>query len=153
MTPDLSAVASNVPTRLVVVPVIRDKDGAVLLCKMPGDRGVYPGQWALPGGGVEPGERLVDALRREIREELGVELASARPLFFSDLEREKTLPGGERRLLYMVFLLFDCTVESSSIQLNDEFTEYAWVPPEQLPGYDLNAATRKTFTAMGLLPA
>ena len=31
---------SSVPTRLVVVPVIRGNDGAVLLCKMPGDRGV-----------------------------------------------------------------------------------------------------------------
>lgn len=136
---------SEVATRLVVVPVIRDGDGSVLLCKMADDRGVYPGQWALPGGGVEPGERLVDALRREIREELGVELASARPLFFSDLQHEKTLPGGERRLLYMVFLLFECTVESSSIHLNEEFTEYAWVQPGRLLAYDLNAATRKPF--------
>ena len=143
--------ASNVPTRLVVVPVIRDDGGSVLLCRMPSDRGVYPGQWALPGGGVEPGERLVDALRREIREELGVELTAARPLFFSDLQHEKTLPGGQHRLLYMVFLLFECTVGSSSIQLNEEFTEYAWVEPGRLLDYDLNAATRKTFETMGLL--
>lgn len=142
---------SNVPTRLVVVPVIRGNDGSVLLCKMPGDRGVYPGQWALPGGGVEPGERLEEALRREIREELGVELNSARPLFFTDLQHEKTLPDGERRLLYMVFLLFECTVGSSSIRLNEEFTEYAWVQPGQLLEYDLNAATRDTFATMGLL--
>jgi nucleoside triphosphatase len=52
----------------------------------------------------------------------------------------------------MVFLLFECTVESSSLRLNEEFTEYAWVQPGQLVAYDLNAATRKTFTAMGLLP-
>ena len=142
----------DAPTRLVVVPVIRAADGAVLLCKMPIDRGVYPGQWALPGGGVEPGESLEDALRREIREELSVGLASARPLFFTDRLREKMLPGGETRLIYMVFLLFECSIDDTPIQLNEEFTEYAWVQPTQLGDYDLNEATRQTFQKMGLLP-
>ncbi|MDI5349372.1 NUDIX domain-containing protein, partial [Salmonella enterica subsp. enterica serovar Kentucky] len=40
-----------------------------LLCKMADNRGVFPGQWALSGGGVEPGERIEEALRREVREE------------------------------------------------------------------------------------
>ena len=39
--------------RLIVVPVIRDAQGRLLLCKMAGDRGVFPGQWGLPGGGVD----------------------------------------------------------------------------------------------------
>jgi len=141
----------DTPTRLVVVPVIRAANGSVLLCRMPIDRGVYPGQWALPGGGVEPGEQIEEALRREIREELGVELTSARPLFFTDRLREKTFPGGERRLIYMVFLLYECTVATDPIQLSDEFTEYAWVLTSSLPEYDLNEATRQTFTTMGLM--
>jgi len=120
---------------------------------MPIDRGVYPGQWALPGGGVEPGEQLEEALRREIREELGVSLTSARPLFFTDRLREKTFPGGERRLIYMVFLLYECTVADDPIKLSDEFTEYAWVVPSLLLEYDLNEATRQTFTRMGLISA
>ncbi len=56
--------------RTIVCPLIQN-DGAYLLCKMADDRGVFPGQWALSGGGVEPGERIEEALRREIREELG----------------------------------------------------------------------------------
>ena len=56
--------------RTIVCPIIQN-DGAYLLCKMADDRGVFPGQWALSGGGVEPGERIEEALRREIREELG----------------------------------------------------------------------------------
>jgi len=38
------------------------------------------GSWSLPGGKVEFGERLVEAVAREIREEIGVEIAPVRPL-------------------------------------------------------------------------
>ena len=43
--------------RTIVCPLIQN-DGAYLLCKMADDRGVFPGQWAISGGGVEPGERI-----------------------------------------------------------------------------------------------
>lgn len=59
--------------RTIVCPLI-ENDGCYLLCKMADDRGVFPGQWALSGGGVEPGERIEEALRREVREELGEQL-------------------------------------------------------------------------------
>ena len=58
--------------RTIVCPLIENK-GHYLLCKMAADRGGFPGQWALSGG-VEPGERIEEALRREIREELGEKL-------------------------------------------------------------------------------
>ncbi|MEB3743134.1 nucleoside triphosphatase NudI, partial [Escherichia sp. Ec20190506] len=61
--------------RTIVCPLIQN-DGAYLLCKMADDRGVFPGQWAISGGGVEPGERIEEALRREIREELGEQLGN-----------------------------------------------------------------------------
>lgn len=150
-TEDAARPVANQTARLIVVPVVRNDDGAVLICRMPLNRGVFPGQWALPGGGVEPGETIDEALSREVREELGVEVTSSRPLFFKDLLHEKTFPSGERRLVYMVFLLFECRVSSSALTLNDEFSEYAWVSPALLDGYDLNAATRDTFSVLGLL--
>ena len=86
-----------------------------------------------------------------MREELGVEVTSSRPLFFKDLLHDKTFPSGERRPVYMVFLLFECRVASRRLTLNDEFCEYAWVSPAELAGYDLNSATRDTFAVVGLL--
>ena len=63
------------------------------------DRGVFPGQWALSGGGVEPGERIEEALRREIREELGEQLllTEITPWTFSDDIRTKTYADGARK--------------------------------------------------------
>ncbi|MDX8478613.1 hypothetical protein RFN28_08975 [Mesorhizobium sp. VK24D] len=46
--------------RIIVCPLI-ENDCAYLLCKMPSDRGVFSGQWALSGGGMEPGEKIEEA--------------------------------------------------------------------------------------------
>ena len=62
----------------VAVAVLVRSDGAVLLAQRPVSK-VYPGYWEFPGGKIEPGEPLVDALRREIREELGIEIERAYP--------------------------------------------------------------------------
>lgn len=137
-------------SRVIVVPVIRNAAGAVLLCRMPPTRGVYPGKWGLPGGGVEAGETMTEALRREIREETGLDLRSARPRFFKDAQHSKRDPDGHEQPVYMIFLIFDCTVFDGEVSLNDEFDDHAWVPGHRLGSYDLNAETRDTLELLGL---
>lgn len=60
----------NPPVPLVCVGGVAVRDGSVLLVR----RGRPPGQglWAFPGGRVEPGERLGDAVERELAEETGL---------------------------------------------------------------------------------
>jgi 8-oxo-dGTP pyrophosphatase MutT (NUDIX family) len=48
---------------------------AFVLCRRPSKLRAHPGQWALPGGRLDPGESAVDAARRETWEELGVDAA------------------------------------------------------------------------------
>lgn len=64
MTPPL-------PAPVAAVGVVCLRGDEVLLIR----RGTPPrqGQWSLPGGRIEPGERIVDAALRELREETGVE--------------------------------------------------------------------------------
>jgi 8-oxo-dGTP pyrophosphatase MutT (NUDIX family) len=58
--------------------IARDDRGRVLLVKQRG--GPFKGEWLLPGGGLEDGESFEDAMRREVREETGLEVRSARPI-------------------------------------------------------------------------
>lgn len=138
--------------RTIVCPLI-ENDGCYLLCKMADDRGVFPGQWALSGGGVEPGECIEEALRREVREELGEQLVLSEitPWTFSDDIRTKTYADGSQEEIYMIYLIFDCVAANREVKINEEFQAFAWVKPEDLSAYDLNIATRKTLTLKGLL--
>ena len=138
--------------RTIVCPLIQN-EGCFLLCKMADDRGVFPGQWALSGGGVEPGERIEEALRREVREELGEQLVLSEitPWTFSDDIRTKTYADGSQEEIYMIYLIFDCVAANREVNINEEFLAFAWVKAEDLGTYDLNIATRKTLTLKGLL--
>ncbi len=138
--------------RTIVCPIIQN-EGAYLLCKMADDRGVFPGQWALSGGGMEPGETMEYALRREIREELGDALIINKitPWAFRDDIRVKTYADGTTEEIYMIYLIFDCFSANREITFNEEFQEIAWVLPADLKQMDLNEATRITFTHKGLL--
>lgn len=99
------------------------------------------------------GERIEEALRREIREELGEQLilSDITPWTFRDDIRVKTYADGRQEEIYMIYLIFDCVSANRDICINDEFQDYAWVKPEELALYDLNVATRHTLALKGLL--
>ena len=58
----------------VAVGVLLRSDGAFLLCSRPAGK-PYAGYWEFPGGKLEAGESVAQALRRELQEELGIEIA------------------------------------------------------------------------------
>jgi nucleoside triphosphatase len=120
---------------------------------MPADRGVFPGQWALSGGGLEAGESIEEGLRREICEELGekLEITDVRPWTFRDDTRIKTHADGSIEEIYMIYLIFDCSAANREIELNDEFEDYAWVRAGELASFDLNTATLTTLMKKGLI--
>ena len=62
----------------VAVAIVTRPDGSVLLAQRPESK-VYAGYWEFPGGKVEPGEPVADALSRELHEELGIDVQRAYP--------------------------------------------------------------------------
>lgn len=65
------------PVRRRFVAGVLVRDGRVLLCRRRADRPWYPGVWDLPGGHVERGEGLHEALARELAEELEIVVQKA----------------------------------------------------------------------------
>ena len=62
----------------VAVGVLIDAEGRFLLTSRPEGK-VYAGYWEFPGGKLEPGETVEQALRRELHEELGITIGAATP--------------------------------------------------------------------------
>ena len=60
----------------VAVGVLIDPDGRFLVTSRPAGK-VYAGHWEFPGGKVEPGESVEQALQRELHEELGITIGAA----------------------------------------------------------------------------
>lgn len=66
------------PVTEVAVGVLVAPDGAFLLTSRPEGK-VYAGYWEFPGGKLELGESVEEALRRELREEIGITIGTAHP--------------------------------------------------------------------------
>jgi 8-oxo-dGTP pyrophosphatase MutT (NUDIX family) len=92
--------------RLAAYALVFDDAGRVLLSREPDRRGRL-GLWALPGGGVEPGEHPEQAVIREVQEEtgLGVRVGVLRDVL-SDVGRV----GRRRRRLHTVRLVYRATI-------------------------------------------
>ena len=73
----MSLSAQRVPVD-VAVGVLIDAEGRFLLTSRPEGK-VYAGYWEFPGGKVEPNETVEQALRRELHEEIGIDIGAVLP--------------------------------------------------------------------------
>jgi mutator protein MutT len=110
----------------------------VLITRRPAGKHLA-GLWEFPGGKVSPGEDPVDALRREIAEELGVRAAVGEALETIDWR----YPDKHVRLLF-----FRCAVEGEPRALEGQ--ELAWVAPAEFARYEFPAADARLIERLRL---
>jgi 8-oxo-dGTP pyrophosphatase MutT (NUDIX family) len=110
--------------------MVFDEAGQVLLI-----RHTYVHGWHLPGGGVERGETVEEALARELVEEAGVRL-EGRPSLLSIYSNHPIFPG-DHVLIYRVDAWSACEPTSRG-----EIEAVAWFAPQALP-HDITRGTRR----------
>ena len=104
------------------------------------ERGKEPlkGYWSLPGGLVETGERLEEALKREIREETGL---LVQPLSLFEVF-ERIMPDASGRAEYHYVLAdYICKVVGGELHAADDVSRAAWVRRDRLADYRLTEGT------------
>ncbi len=98
----------------------------------------WRGQWGVPGGKVEWGETLEDALLREFQEEVGLDLTQVR----FGLLQEAVLDSQFVREAHFIMVNYYAFSARETITTNEEIEEWAWVTPEKALEYPLNTYTR-----------
>jgi len=111
--------------QLVVPAGVIVKDGKMLMTKRRDLRPKFNNKWELPGGGVDNGEEIKEALIREIKEETGynVKIVEQLPEILTKTEKENAEYGS-----YQVFLImYICKIKSGKFKTSDaEINGHGW---------------------------
>lgn len=134
-----TAPAAPRPRKLVVAGLVVGGDGRVLITRRRADQELA-NYWEFPGGKVEPGEAPVQALVRELSEEIGVTVAV----------------GQIWEVLFHAYPAFDLVMLVYVCRILDgepravEVADLAWVGPGELAGWDILPADRPLVERLGL---
>ena len=112
------------------------RDDTIVLVERAGEP--LKGQWSLPGGVVEVGESLEEAVRREVAEETGlvVEPVSVVEVF------ERIIEDAEQRPEYHYVLVdYLCRLDGGELWAADDVSRSEWVRRDELGKYPLTAGT------------
>ena len=103
--------------------LIQEPEGRILLIKSHKFNDLY----AIPGGHIELGETAEEALRREVREETGLEVHDVEFLLYQDFVFDDSF----WKKKHFIFLDFACKTDCTDVRINEEAQDYVWSTPEE----------------------
>ena len=117
----------KMPTHIIAVGgIVENENGKILLVK------TINGGWVFPGGQVEVGENLVDALAREVKEESGVNIEVGSLLSVISNTGTYKWYDGITDVPTKLMLDFVCKYKSGELCTSEETTEVCWVKKDEV---------------------
>jgi 8-oxo-dGTP pyrophosphatase MutT (NUDIX family) len=121
--------------------------------------GVYEDLWVIPGGGIDENESKEDAAKREILEEVGIDISNAKiepiELVQTGITEKNLRDTGERVLVDMTFYNFKVFIEQPAkhieIKLEDDFGYAEWVPIKKLAERSYSPSVESLLKSLGLI--
>jgi len=111
--------------------VVEDETGRILLVKHRPERGGYwQGKWICPGGRLEPGETIEEAIKREVKEETQLDIRLVTPLH--PFDRIVRAEDGEVTL-HVIYIDYLARVAAGTVEPGSDVGEARWVDREQIP--------------------
>lgn len=98
-------------------------------------------KYVMPGGHIELGEKIEEALKREVKEETGLDIYNIKFLCLQEFIFDKAFWQKK----HFIFLDFICKIKSSKVKLNSEGQEYLWVTPKEALKLPVEPYTRKAI--------
>jgi nucleoside triphosphatase len=98
----------------------------------------WRGKYVVPGGHIELGEKMEDALRREVKEETALDVYDVGFLCFQEFVYDEAF----WKQRHFIFFDYVCRTDSADVRLNDEAEEYVWVTPDRALGLPIEPYTR-----------
>ncbi|MFC1872211.1 NUDIX domain-containing protein [Chloroflexota bacterium] len=109
--------------------VIEDETGRVLLVMhLPKRGGYWQGKWICPGGELELGETIPEGIRREIKEETGLDVTLTRPL----PPFERIVMSGNQVSLHVVYIDYMAKLTGGALKAASDVGRAMWVEKEKL---------------------
>ena len=105
--------------------IIYDKEKGILLEKRTDN-----GMWCVPGGALELGETLEEALRREVKEETSLEISN--PKLF-DVKAGVHMVYPNKDEVYYTDVVYEINEYEGELKLDSESQELVWTPIDKLP--------------------
>lgn len=129
----------NLLPEVVVGVFIQNKKGEIALFKSSEWKNI----WTQPGGHVEYGEKLKDAVKREVKEEVGAEVDHIKLIRFGELINDPKF----YRKAHLIFFHFLCCLKSAGFKIdNQEIINYRWFSIDEiLKSKEISTRTKESI--------
>lgn len=128
------------PIVLAVAAFIKNKNGRLLIIKKSLNEQIDPGLWTVPGGKVMPEEPIINALHREIEEEVGIHIDNYKWI------GEDVFSSNDRFFHAQHFLCKP--LEDKIVKLEKKMEGFAWISKKEMNKYDFPVNIKKRLLTL-----